>query len=313
MLKDSDCSLFITVVAIGLVSAALYLFWLRPLLPGTAGRAQRVAPAGTAGAARASAAQAAATASNDNNNNANAPSKPKEKCTRTPPHVAPDSAELAVNGGSNILIDGLLAFRHSRAATWEKQLDAADQTLNRKDRARILSRLLEEESPASSSSAPPAKGSTIVVSIPVEDVGCSKLRRILYLLATYYNLLVILAVPSAPSKEERTKLIAKLRGLDEDDDKKKKSSSGRSTPAASTQLLPVDALPDHRIIVSSTSAGRVAFVRQVSRIELILDFDPEVKNILARFGHRVIAYGDNLEDEARDTADTSRLGRQLFA
>jgi hypothetical protein len=312
MLKDSDSSLFITVVAIGLVSAALYLFWLRPLLPGTAGRAQRVAPAGTAGAARVSAAQAAATASNDNNNNGNAPSKPKEKCTRTPPHVAPDSAELAVNGGSNILIDGLLAFRHSRAATWEKQLDAADQTLNRKDRARILSRLLEEESPASSSSAPPAKGSTIVVSIPVEDVGCSKLRRILFLLATYYNLLVILAVPSAPSKEERTKLIAKLRGLDEGDDKKK-SSSGRSTPAASTQLLPVDALPDHRIIVSSTFAGRVAFVRQVSRIELILDFDPEVKSILARFGHRVIAYGDNMEDEARGTADSSRLGRQLLA
>jgi hypothetical protein len=67
MLKDSDSSLFITVVAVGLVSAALYLFWLRPLLPGTAGRAQRVAPVGTAGAARASAAQAAATASNNNN------------------------------------------------------------------------------------------------------------------------------------------------------------------------------------------------------------------------------------------------------
>jgi hypothetical protein len=306
MLKDSDSSLFITVVVVGLVSAALYLLWLRPLLPGTAGRAQRVAPAGTAGAARASAAQAAATA-NNNNNNTNAPSKPKEKCTRTPLHVAPGSAELAVNGGSNILIDGLLAFRHSRAAFWEKQLDAAEQNLNRKDRARILSRLLEEESPTSSSSTPPAKGSTIVVSIPVEDIGCSKLRRILFLLATYYNLLVILAVPSAPSKEERTKLIAKLRGLDDDDDKKKKSS------AASTQLLPVDALPDHRIIVSSTSAGRVAFVRQVSRIELVLDFDPEVKSILGRFGHRVIAYGENMEDEARDTADTSRLGRQLFA
>jgi hypothetical protein len=304
MLKNSDSSLFITIVVVGLVSAALYLFWLRPLLPGTAGRAQRVAPVGTAGAA--------ATASNNNNNNANAPSKPKEKCTRTPLHVAPDSAELAVNGGSNILIDGLLAFRHSRAAMWEKQLEAAEQNLNRKDRARILSRLLEEESPVSpSSSAPPAKGSTIVVSIPVEDVGCSKLRRILYLLATYYNLLVILAVPSAPSKEERTKLIAKLRGIGDDD--KKKSSSGSSTPAASTQLLSVDALPDHRIIVSSTSAGRVAFVRQVSRIELILDFDPEVKSILARFGHRVIAYGNDMEDDARDTADTSRLGRQLFA
>lgn len=315
MLKDSDSSLFITVVAIGLVSAALYLFWLRPLLPGTAGRAQRAPPVGTAGAARATAAQAAATASS-NSNDTNASSKPKEKCTRTPPHVTPGSAELAVNGGSNILVDGLLAFRHSRAAIWEKELDAAEQALNRKDRAKILSRLLEEESPASaSSSTPPAKGSTIVISIPAEDVGCSKLRRVLYLLATYYNLLVILAVPSAPSNEERTELIAKLRGLDDDDKKKKSSGSStrEATLEASNQLLPVDALPDHRIIVSSTSAGRVAFVRQVSRIELILDFDPEVKSILARFGHRVIAYGDDMEDEARDTADTSRLGRQLFA
>jgi hypothetical protein len=301
MLRDSDSSLFLTVAAVGLVSAALYLFWLRPLLPGAAGQAQRVVPAGTAGAARGSAGQAAATASN-NNNNTNTPSKPKEKCTRTPAHCAPESAELAVNGGSNILIDGLLAFKHSRAAVWEKQLDAAEQALNRKDRAQVLSRMLEEEIPASSA-APPAKGSTIVVSIPVEDAGCSKLRRVLYLLATYYNLLVILAVPSAPSKEERTQLIAKLRGLDAG---KKESTS------ASTQLLPVDVLPDHRIIVSSTSAGRVAFVRQVSRIELVLDFDPEVKSILARFGHRVIAYGADMEDEARDTADTSRLGRQLF-
>jgi hypothetical protein len=314
MSRDSDSSLFITVVVVGLVSAALYFVLLRPLLPGTA---QRAAPAGTAGAARGSAGQAAATANNNNNNaNTNAPSIPKEKCTRTPPHVAPGSAELAVNGGSNILIDGLLAFRHSRAALWEKKLDAAEQTVNRKDRARILSRLLEEEIPASSSSsAPPAKGSTIVVSIPEEDVGCSKLRRVLHLLATYYNLLVILAVPSAPSKEERTTLIAKLRGLEDDDDnkKKKKSSSSSSISAASAELLPVDVLPDHRIIASSTSAGRVAFVRQVSRIELILDFDPEVKSILARFGHRVIAYGDNMEDGGSDAAGTSRLGRQLLA
>jgi hypothetical protein len=301
MSKDSDSSLFVTVVAVGVISAVLYLFWLRPLLPGAAVRTQRNAT-NTAGAARTSAGHAV---SNDNDSSA-VSSKPKEKCTRTPPHVAPSSAELAVNGGSNILIDGLLAFRHGRAALWEKQLGADEQALNRKDRARILSRLLEDTdvSHTATSSAPPAKGSTIVVSIPALEVGCSKLRRVLYLLATYYNLLVILAVPSALEKEERVKIITKLRGGNEDDNDNDNSDD------RALNMLAVDVLPDHRIIISTTCAGRVAFVRQVSRIELVLDFDPEVKNVLARFGHRVIAYDENLEEEGGD--GTSRLGRKLF-
>jgi hypothetical protein len=63
---------------------------------------------------------------------------------------------------------------------------------------------MPEEYSVSSSSTPPAKGTTIVVSIPAEDVGCSKPDAQRWRLQSSG----ILAVPSAP-KGRANKLNAK--------------------------------------------------------------------------------------------------------
>ena len=139
--------------------------------------------------------------------------------------------------------------------------------------------------------SPPAKGTTIVIAIPSNDAECPKLRRVLYLLGTYYNLLLILAVDESFSEKDRMDKIKALRGDD-----------------PSTRLS-ADVLPDHRIVVASTVAGRVAFARQLQRIELVMDFDPEVTNNLSRFGHRVVVYGENAKVEM----GTSKLGNHLLS
>jgi hypothetical protein len=99
---------------------------------------------------------------------------------------------------------------------------------------------------------------------------------------------VIIAVDAKTTEKDQVRLIAQLRG----------SGDG----------LTAEVLPDHRIIFASTVAGRVAFVRQMQRIELVLDFDPEVKTLLSRFGHKVVVYGQNVGW----SASGSRLGEDLL-
>lgn len=54
--------------------------------------------------------------------------------------------------------------------------------------------------------------------------------------------------------------------------------------------LPSQLVPPHRIVASSSSVGRIAFVRQI-RPELFFDYDLDVKDQLQRFGFQVILYG----------------------
>lgn len=54
--------------------------------------------------------------------------------------------------------------------------------------------------------------------------------------------------------------------------------------------LPSQLVPPHRIVASSSSVGRIAFVRQI-RPELFFDYDVDVKDQLQRFGFQVILYG----------------------
>jgi hypothetical protein len=236
--------------------------------------------------------------------------------------VSDRSAQIAAAGGFNLLSDGLVSFRHCAASSYEQtRLDADRQNANRKERARVLSRLLDLDAAASEAQPkggnraanssngggilpPPPKGATLVVSIPSSDVGCAKLRRVLFLLATYYNLFVILVVPPSSTEINRVEAVAKLRG------------SGSQHPAAPDDdddgSLSLDVLPDHRVVAASTTAGRVAFVRQLQRVELMLDFDPEVKGLLTRFGHKVVLYGQGAASPASArAAGSSRLGCAL--
>jgi len=276
MIQELD-PLYRSGLIFGLISLVVYLLVLRPLLPRNSGAQRRGNhPPGQANAAG-GAADAPAT-----------PSKPKSKCERVPVHVAPSSERIANEGGYNLLVDGMVAFRHTKAAVQEQTLNASEQVSNRKERARVLARMLEGTSLVS----PPAKGNTLVIAIPVNDVGCPKLRRVLYLLGTYYSILLILAVDESFEEKDRKEKIKKLRGDD--------NSSTR---------LSADVLPDHRIVVASTVAGRVAFARQLHRIELVLDFDSEVTNNLSRFGHRVVVYGGNATVEK---GAFSKLGNHLL-
>jgi hypothetical protein len=278
MKKGLDSLFGPTAIIFGVISLAIYFFIIRPLLPSTRGPAD--ANRGTQTNATAAVNDIAATTTRQE----------QIQCSRVPPHVSETSAKLAVNGGANLLMDGLVAFKHCRAAV----VVTASDDENRKARAKLLANLLEHSGVA----APPAKGSAVVVTIPVDSVDCPQQRRVLYLLATYYNLLVILAVPDAEfTEQDRLKAIHALRGIDTD------------------SILAAEILPTHRIVVASTVTGRVAFVRQLQRIELMLDFDPEVLGLLARFGHRVIVYGGGSSGGNGATAvDTSisALGRAML-
>ena len=308
--QEGGLTLLATFVAFGIMTACLYFVVLRPILPGEA-TAEGTGGGGGGGVGNADA---------DRQNNwgvrrARVPQEPREavnggsgqsnkedsnidrvlaECATSPVHAAPGSRTISRSCGANLLSDGLLAFRHSRAAGYEQSQsqatggDVASQ--NRKDRARVLSRLLSLDSGTSDSSSPPHRGSTVVVSVPATEIDCQKLRRILYLFATYYNLLVIVVVNSGTTTSDLDEIKLKIRGSDEE--------KGR---------LIAELLPDHRIVAASTAAGRVAFVRQLARVDIVLDFDSEVKTQLSRFGFRVINYKKQPLEK-----NTSQLGSQLF-
>ena len=220
--------------------------------------------------------------------------KPKILCSRVPPHLSESTAKITQTGGANILSDGMVAFRHIKAASHESSLSPEMQMTNRKERAKVLSNLLAESNGALSS--PPAKGGSVVLTVPVDEIECEKSRRIVYLLATYYNLLLIVSVDSSFQPKDMKNLIQRLRGSEEGEPE---------------NYLSPEVLPDHRVTASCSVTGRVAFVRQLQRIELVLDFDAEVKDNLSRFGHRVILYGSNHEPGVSNTS-RSRLGMALL-
>lgn len=213
--------------------------------------------------------------------------------TRYPPHVSLTAARQAGMGGSAVLVDGLVRFRHGRAASYEQQDDVSK---NRRERARVLARLLalNNNSKNSNSTAPPppARGSTVVVSIPQEHVDCPKLRRVLFLLSTFYNLFCILSFDTKVSAEQMSGVIAKLRGN------------------AKEEELPTEVLPDHRIVAAQSVTGRVAFVRQLARVEFVLDFEPQVRTQLSRFGFQVFVYGNSDDDNGDGVY--SPLGKLLL-
>lgn len=245
-----------------------------------------------------------------------------------PIHVSAASARIAISGGFNVLTgDGLVAFRHAKAFATEQSLSTDQQAANRKERARILSRLMNGDGTLTT---PPNKGTTMVISIPVnlsqetketnEDCA-TKLRRVLYLLGTYYNVFILLAVTPDTAdalasltyqkeQELREKMIKRLRGDDEDGSIINDSESSPDKQQIATRSLSADVIPDHRIILSTTVTGRVAFVRQLHRVELVLDFDPEVRNLLSRFGHKVIVYGQSTQQNgvSSKSEDGSRVG-----
>jgi hypothetical protein len=132
---------------------------------------------------------------------------------------------------------------------------------------------MDNGSASTAGSKPPARGSTIVITISTKEVGCEKLRRSLYLLSTHFNTMVIFTdVSPDVSDLDLNALVVKLRGSNPSD-------------------LPQDVLPRHRIVAAQSITGRVAFCRQLGRVEFVLDRDAEMQTQLGRFGFRVLVYG----------------------
>lgn len=302
-----------TFMAFGVISIALYFLVLRPVGPVTAngngtngdGRTPAAATATGRRAALANRARpqagvaAAAHGTNQSKGDTNI-DRVLAECATYPVHLAPTSQSICQTGGSNLLNEGLLTFRHTKAADYEKSKssgssagDVASQ--NRKERARVLSRMLAlGGGAAADSKTPPPRGSTFVISIAASEVSCAKLKQVLYLLAAYYNLLVIIVLPSGVEKtmNDVNELTTQLRGNDKHD----------------PHYLATDILPDHRVVAASSASGRIAFVRQLAKAEIVLDFDVEVKTQLSRFGYRVIHY----KKQPSDPKD-SQLGSQLLS
>lgn len=286
--NQAALSLPVTAIIFAAISAVLYFFLLKPLLSPV--------DAPPTGAATDTPARVVA-----NNNNTTPQRRARQRKqdssdiatllaenTRCPPHMAPASgARYLDTGGISLLSEGLLPFRHGRAAAYEQALAAtnAEQvTKNRKDRARVLSRVL-----ALDNGGPPSRGSTVVISIPVtENLSCEKLQRALYLLSTHFNTMLILSnVSSEISDSDVDAMVKTLRGTG--------------------NALPEDVLPRHRIVAAQSITGRVAFCRQLGRVEFVLDFDEEMKAQLGRFGFRVLVYGSS------PVEGVSSLGYSLIA
>lgn len=174
-------------------------------------------------------------------------------CQSKPNHVACPLA-VAGLGGSNILASdsGLVAFSYTQAAS----VVPTDACALRQDRVKVLSRL------CTGGILPPSKGETIVLSVPQMELG-EPLSRILYALGTFYNLVVIVGVESESSTS--TNVVESLRTL----------------------ALSEDVLPSHRILRASKATGRIALVRQLSKVALVVDWDSEVESQLSRFGFKV--------------------------
>jgi SMC interacting uncharacterized protein involved in chromosome segregation len=66
----------------------------------------------------------------------------------------------------------------------------------------------------------------------------------------------------------------------------------RGSSSNSEQLLTESILPSHRIMLSQSATGRIALTRQLSSVELVIDFDVDVQTQLERFGYKVAIVSD---------------------
>mmetsp|Transcript_23216 Transcript_23216/g.35850 ORF Transcript_23216/g.35850 Transcript_23216/m.35850 type:complete len:283 (+) Transcript_23216:205-1053(+) len=122
------------------------------------------------------------------------------------------------------------------------------------------------------------KGSMVVVTVREEELDDSDTAKVLRSLGCYFLLFVIVSLPpvSAQNKgfaiNEVSNAVNRLR------------KAG----------LPEHAIPTHRIVACKSVVGRVATVRQLGSariVGLLLDFDPEARKQLSRFGFNVVIYG----------------------
>ena len=157
------------------------------------------------------------------------------------------------------------------------------------------------------------------------------MQKALYLLGTYYNLFVIVDGSSSSTSSSSLignddaglrKFVRRIRNellneSNDDDDDDARSTNIDDDHAAPTAVgggyrLNPRVLPPHRIAFSSTSRGRVAFVRQLQGTELVIDHDElGVTSELERFGFRVLVYPNDVGGGDDGKEYSSALGKFL--
>jgi hypothetical protein len=248
------------------------------------------------------------------------------KCKSKPPHMksAVSSSEQLQIGGTNALIDGLVAFPYTHASTVvhgpsssnssssgnddNKNNNAGRDGENssrklRQDRAKILSRVFAATGTSTSANpsppTPPPKGSTLVIGISssvLADATTSNviISKVLYNLATYYTVMVMVQVVESKSV---TTNYTEIQKLQDEMIRELRTTAATTTTVTVTSggdsmLLTESVLPSHRIMISQSSTGRVALTRQLSSVELVVDFDDDVRTQLERFGYKVAIISD---------------------
>jgi hypothetical protein len=299
---DEDATSSWTAIVFAIVSLIGYWLFLKPTTAGT----------------NANAAAAAAATTNNNNNTIRQVRQPPQQPAaprrqpapterRTPtPHLSDAALELLLDcqskpafvqtetekvgiGGHKTLVDGLVAFSHTQAAasslmttittttntTMSNDISSSNETFSRTERAKILSRLAT--APGMTLTTPPGKGSTLVVSLPsFEDNNSnnnSQLPHILHVLGTYYTLIIVIG----------TSRTTNLTSIKEQETYRQRMQEKLFATGELTESI----LPKHRILMASTKTGRIALVRQLARVELVVDFEVDVQTELGRFGYKV--------------------------
>lgn len=211
---------------------------------------------------------------------------------RHPSHLIPPEKWEKSTSLSKYLLNGIVPFRSTPANGYEnrlqKELSSDDLIVtNRKDRARIFARLFSLTATDDGiKKPPPNRGANIVVTVYTDDASCDKLQKALMLLGTYYNLFVLVdgSDLGGKSMKEQREIVRTFR------EKMINAKNKEQTKAGSSYHLNDQILPPHRIVFLSTTAGRVAFVRQLNGVELVVDGSTLVRDELLRFGHRVLVY-----------------------
>ena len=269
---------------------------------------------------------------------------------RHPPHLYNPSNKKLILHPSKVENGGIIPFKLTFASGYETRLsnntnnkgvvEEHNENLiitNRKQRARLFAKLF------TISDRPPNRGSNVVVIISYGSAGndvvakCDKLQKSLMLLGTYYNLFLLVDYSQhQQKKEELDRNVVKqfrndLLNVTKEDDGGESSSLSlptTTTATATADKLNPQILPPHRIIFTTTPEGKIAFVRQLHEVKLVLlgsssnnkeeeeeedNNNNKVKVELERFGFRVVSYPENNNWDGGDGGEgVSALGQFLI-
>eukprot|EP00980_Cylindrotheca_fusiformis_P013486 scaffold3437_cov113-Cylindrotheca_fusiformis.AAC.53 len=211
------------------------------------------------------------------------------ECQSKPSFVKTDLEKIGI-GGYNALIDGLVAFSHTQASS--SLSSGGTSAMDRTERARVLSRLLTTASASTGTVVPPpGKGSTIVVALsPLEtslmassDKQKKQLSHILSILGSYYTLIVVGTISNTNANASTSTTTTTAAMMKEQEKNQKQMQDILFSSGELTESI----LPKHRILMASSKIGRIALVRQLARVELVVDYEDEVQKELGRFGYKV--------------------------